>query len=105
MRERWEKMKMGVHLDSSGPMSALPGNSAEPEGQTMSPARKKTKPASIFQLKIILAETEPAIWRRVLVPSNITLARLHDVLQATMGWTNSHLHQFKIQDRMFSDPR
>lgn len=29
------------------------------------------------------------------MPSNIPLKRLHEVLQAVMGWTNSHLHQFE----------
>jgi hypothetical protein len=29
------------------------------------------------------------------VPGGITLKRLHDSLQAVMGWTDSHLHQFE----------
>ncbi len=67
--------------------------------------RRKREPTAIFQLKITLAEIEPPIWRRVLVPAEIRLDKLHDVLQAAMGWTNSHLHQFTIRDRRFSDPR
>lgn len=67
--------------------------------------RKKSAPKSIFQLKVSLRDIEPEIWRRVLVPSNIPLGRLHAVLQAAMGWTNSHLHQFRLRDRTFSDPR
>jgi hypothetical protein len=70
----------------------------------MSPARKKTKPTGIFQLKVTLSEVEPAIWRRLLVPSNITLGTLHHALQAAMGWMDSHLHQFMFRDRTFSDP-
>jgi hypothetical protein len=69
----------------------------------VSPRRKR--PTSILQLEVTLLEVEPPVWRRLLVPSDITLARLHPVLQEAMGWTNSHLHQFVLRDRRFSDPR
>jgi hypothetical protein len=48
----------------------------------------------VFQLKVTLLGSSPPIWRRVLVPSDLTLSKLHDVLQVLMGWTDSHLHQF-----------
>ncbi|WP_114784266.1 plasmid pRiA4b ORF-3 family protein [Botryobacter ruber] len=54
----------------------------------------------IYQLQIALKGFKPKIWRRVLVPSNMLLSDLHKVIQTTMGWTNSHLHQF-IKDRTF----
>jgi Plasmid pRiA4b ORF-3-like protein len=46
-----------------------------------------------YKLYIRLAEIEPAIWRRIAVPGNLTLHQLHHILQVTMGWTHSHLHQ------------
>ena len=49
--------------------------------------------ASIAQLKIKLDDVEPAVVRRVEVPLTIRLDRLHLVLQAAMGWTNSHLYE------------
>src|SRR5882724_669081 len=54
----------------------------------------KAKP-SIYQLKITPLGITPPIWRRIQVPSSMTLARLHDVFQVVMGWTNSHMHQFE----------
>lgn len=58
------------------------------------------KLSSILILKVTLQEIEPPIWRRLEVPSRVTLARLHQFLQAAMGWTDSHLHQFVVgQDR------
>jgi hypothetical protein len=48
----------------------------------------------IAQLKITLLDTEPPVWRRLLVPATIRLDRLDRVIQAAMGWTNSHLHMF-----------
>ncbi len=49
----------------------------------------------IYRLKVTLRGSRPPIWRRFLVPGGITLKRLHDSLQAVMGWTDSHLHQFE----------
>ena len=56
---------------------------------------------STYQLKISLEGTKPPIWRRLLVTSDIKLDVLHLALQITMGWTNSHLHQFISRDRKF----
>jgi len=47
-----------------------------------------------YQIKVTLNGVKPPIWRRIQIPSDITLGRLHTVLQIAMGWTNSHLHQF-----------
>jgi len=51
---------------------------------------------SVYQLRVALLETNPLIWRRFVVPSSVTLHRLHLILQRVMGWTNSHLYSFKI---------
>ena len=37
---------------------------------------------------------EPQVWRKVLVPAQITLDDLHDVIQEAMGWEDDHLHSF-----------
>ena len=52
----------------------------------------------MFQLRIELDEVTPVVWRRLLVPGGVRLAKLHDIIQAAMGWTNSHLHAFTIDD-------
>ena len=51
---------------------------------------------SIYQLKIMLRGIRPPIWRRVLVHGDITLETLHQVIQSSMGWTDSHLHSFSF---------
>ena len=48
------------------------------------PTKKSTVPPEIFQLKVTLLGTIPPIWRQLLVPANLTLAQLHDVLQTAM---------------------
>ncbi len=59
------------------------------------------KPAVIYQLKIQLQGSKPPIWRRVEVLSDITLDTFHEVIQAVMGWDDSHLHNFEQNDRIF----
>ena len=64
----------------------------------------RKSPAQIYQFKIILNNIKPAIWRRFQVKSDITLLRLHEVIQIVMDWTNSHLHQFRIKGRCYLPP-
>jgi hypothetical protein len=52
--------------------------------------------AAIVQIHVQLREVEPAVWRRIQIPAAATMADLHEVLQAALGWTNSHLHEFQI---------
>jgi hypothetical protein len=55
----------------------------------------------VIQLRIQLDEVTPTVWRRLLVPGKARLSRLHDMIQAAMGWTNSHLHSFTIGDKRY----
>lgn len=49
----------------------------------------------IARLKLTLSDVEPQVLRRFDVPLKIKLNRLHDVIQAAMGWSDSHLYEFK----------
>ena len=51
---------------------------------------------SVYQLKVTLIDSQPPIWRRVQVESGVTLDHLHHTLQVVMGWTNSHMHGFRV---------
>ena len=51
-----------------------------------------------FRIRIDLQRTKPPVWRRVEVPGDILLPRLHEVIQAAMGWTDSHLHRFRTSN-------
>lgn len=73
-------------------------------------AKKTTKRAKrvpefhAHVLRVSLLGPDPEIWRRVLVRSELDFGTLHDVLQAAMGWQNSHLHQFRVREQRISDP-
>ena len=49
-----------------------------------------------FRVRLDLHGAKPPVWRRLELPGDLTLPRVHDVIQAAMGWTNSHLHRFRI---------
>jgi len=59
-------------------------------------AKKQPTEAQIYQLKVTLLGARPSIWRRVHVPGAVNLEKLHRIIQCAMGWTNSHMHQFKV---------
>ena len=52
----------------------------------------------IARLKVTMDDVEPAVLRRLEVPLGIRLDRLHQVLQISVGWTNSHLWKFRARD-------
>ena len=57
---------------------------------------------NIIQLKITLKDSKPPIWRRILVEKNTTFERLHYIIQLTMGWSDSHLHDFEVNKQHIS---
>jgi len=54
-----------------------------------------TDSQSAFQFKITLSGTRPPIWRRIQVPIDFTFWDLHVAIQDSMGWSDSHLHEFE----------
>ena len=59
----------------------------------------------ILQFRLTLMEVRPTAWRRIQVPADCSLARLHKVIQAVMGWQDYHLHEFTVAGRPYGDPK
>jgi hypothetical protein len=57
-----------------------------------------------FELKVTLLGTRPPIWRRLEIRGDVTLRRLHEILQVAMGWTDSHMHQFLAHETCYGMP-
>jgi hypothetical protein len=68
------------------------------QGIGMIPARER-----IYQFRITLKGVHPEIWRRIQVRDS-SLDKFHERIQTAMGWTNSHLHEFNINDQPYGDP-
>ncbi len=84
-------------------MAARKVRTRTPEKRTASRERRAlasraSTGAEVYQLKVTLLGSEPPVWRRFAVPANITLAKLHDVIQIVMGWYDCHLHEFYTRD-------
>jgi hypothetical protein len=59
----------------------------------------------VLQIKVsLLGASKPPIWRRLLVPASMRLNRLHDVIQAAMGWEDYHLHAFRAGNVDYGPP-
>jgi hypothetical protein len=64
----------------------------------------------IYQFRIVLCETSPHIWRRILLASDTTLIAFHQVIQIAFGWSGRRCFSFHIQGHRpqaasISDPR
>lgn len=69
----------------------------------MAKSRLKSTPQQ-YRLRIELQGVEPCIWRRLHVEGQMSLGQLHHILQAAMGWTDAHLHEFSIDGRTYALP-
>jgi hypothetical protein len=63
-----------------------------------------TAVTSVARIKIVLDDVEPTVMRRLEIPLSLRLDRLHTVLQVAMGWTDSHLYEFRIEGIGFGIP-
>lgn len=55
----------------------------------------------LYQLKVVLRDVSPMIWRRLLVTSDTSIAQLHYIVQTAMGWEDLHLHRFRVYGKEY----
>lgn len=90
-------------LDADGPLGTDPAGGAFGLGSPFGGFTRRTPSlleprddVATYRIRVDLDDVKPPIWRRLDVPSDLTLDRLHEVLQVAMGWTGSHLHAFRM---------
>lgn len=59
------------------------------------PLKNISSSTVLYQLKVTVRHSQPAIWRRLVIPAELPLSFLHKALQASFSWDNSHLHGFR----------
>jgi len=59
---------------------------------------------TIARLKITLDDVKPTVRRRLEVPFDLRIDRLHLTIQAAMPWTNSHLYELRAGGVGWSTP-
>ena len=72
--------------------------------RALSPTMAAPAKGHVYQLMVTLQDTEPPVWRRVLVDGASTLDQLHEVIQAAFGWWNYHLHDFEVDGTEYGVP-
>ena len=65
---------------------------------------KELPMTNILKLRITIPDIEPEIWREILIENDITFKKLHEIIQLSFGWTNSHLYNFDVNGILFSMP-
>ncbi|MHA6618566.1 plasmid pRiA4b ORF-3 family protein [Pseudonocardia sp. DLS-67] len=70
------------------------GEVDDPERTAPSRRRERRGDVATYRVRVDVTGTEPPLWRRLELASDIRLDELHDVLQIAFGWTDSHLHRF-----------
>jgi hypothetical protein len=107
-RDAMGVLQQFAHLmaGSGGPstlgLELLAGGRPQPAGipttvsTKLPPKRRKgAGPAPVYQLKVGLRGTKPPIWRRLLVPADMSLSKLHAAILAAFGWHGGHMHVFE----------
>jgi hypothetical protein len=66
--------------------------------------KQKKEKSTLLQFRLSVKDVQPEIWRKLLVSSDVTLEKLHHVLQVLMGWHGRHLYAFVINEKRYSSP-
>lgn len=66
--------------------------------------RSSQSTPSHYVLHVELMGIQPPIWRRIHLDGRTRLDALHHILQAAMGWSDSHLHKFEIRGKHYGVP-
>jgi len=64
----------------------------------------KRAAARVLCLRLVVAGTQPRVWRRLLVLETMWLSRLHDAIQIAFDWYDYQTHAFAIDDLKFGNP-
>jgi hypothetical protein len=102
--ERLRREYDAVYGSEESPAPVRKEKAGRGQGQKK-PVRSESsrKQDAVYQFKITLLDTRPPIWRRIQV-KDCTLDKLHEHIQTAMGWTNSHLHHFRVGEQLYGDP-
>ena len=76
----------------SGPASSIVEKLHTDQQPTLHPVPTQIRG---YRVRLDLRGAKPPVWRRVELPGDLMLPRLHEVIQAAMGWSGGHLHRFR----------
>jgi Plasmid pRiA4b ORF-3-like protein len=97
---RRDDLPLGSGAVALARAALLGRGAAEPPASLPRPSARGDQ---AVELAVVLRDTDPAVWRRLVVPTSLTLRQLHAVLQTAMGWEDYHLHLFDIGGVLYGD--
>ncbi|MDP2430563.1 MAG: plasmid pRiA4b ORF-3 family protein [Pseudomonadota bacterium] len=65
--------------------------------------RSSLSTPNIFSVRVELLDVKPVVWRELILDGRTRLAALHHIIQAAMGWTDAHLHEFEIREQLYGE--
>jgi Plasmid pRiA4b ORF-3-like protein len=83
-----------MRLEASSDMLPISVVTDDPDPLAPTLGADSSEPPLVHQLKVTLGDVRPPVWRRLLVPSSMTLGELHEVLQMAFGWHDDRGHEF-----------
>jgi len=57
-----------------------------------------------YRVKVTLRDVKPPVWRRLVLPGFWHLGKVHAAVQASMGWSGGHLHEFTRGGQRWGQP-
>lgn len=92
-----------------GPLTRVPSAPPVPTIERLGisasdPRRRRPRTLPAYQLKVTLLQVKPPVWRRLVLPGQWHLGRVHDAVQIAMGWEDMHLHVFRSGEREIGRP-
>ncbi|MDP2857979.1 MAG: hypothetical protein Q8P50_08385, partial [Bacillota bacterium] len=99
-----EPLEVALAALGRGKKRSEPGRTLPLPGTEQVPYQANTPKPVAVRLRVSLKGVSPPIWRRLLVPSDITLHGLHQVIQRAASWTDSHLYEFRIGGQRYGVP-
>ncbi len=118
LQDLWNTL---LPADATSPLPKLSSNSTPvlpfpvvPKAASPLKSATKALKSALYQLKLTIKDSKPPIWRRIVVPSKLSLFKMHRAIQILMEWEDYHLHDFivpnsdylsEFEDSTFDEPR
>lgn len=100
LRRQFDALIAGGELGDlrklAGDLSIVAGSDVAKRTSNPRLRRDRRAEPAVLRVRVDLNDAHPPIWRRLDLRSDLTLAAVHQVLQTSYEWTDSHLHRFSI---------
>jgi len=95
MQRRFDALVSGLDLDDlRGLAQVLPIRGERPTRPEL--RRPRLRDRHVFRVRVDLDDSDPVIWRRLELRSDLPLNVVHQAIQSAFGWWDYHLNRFTL---------